>query len=85
MHWKGRGPQRRPQKRSGRRLEEVAKAVGGGYCRLSMPWKPALAAKETVAGRRLGVLEVPPPLPNASLDGPSQASGAVPPPSLPPQ
>ena len=28
------GPQRRPQKRLGRRLEEIAKAVGGGYCRL---------------------------------------------------
>ena len=25
----GKGPQRRPQKRLGRRLEEVAKAVGG--------------------------------------------------------
>ena len=33
----GKGPQRRPQKRLGRRLEEVAKAVGGGYCRLQMP------------------------------------------------
>ena len=31
------GPQRRPQRRSDRRLEEVAKAVGGGYCRLQMP------------------------------------------------
>ena len=30
----GEGPQRRPQQRLGRRLEEVAKAVGGGYCRL---------------------------------------------------
>ena len=35
----GKGPQRRPQKRLGRRLEEVAKAVGGGYCRLRMPLK----------------------------------------------
>ena len=26
-----------PQRRLGRRLEEVAKAVGGGYCRLQMP------------------------------------------------
>ena len=26
-----------PQRRSGRRLEEVAKAVEGGYCRLQMP------------------------------------------------
>ena len=30
----GNGPQRPPQKRWDRRLEEVAKAVGGGYCRL---------------------------------------------------
>ena len=35
----GKGPQRRPQQRLGRRLEEVAKAVGGGYCRLQMPLK----------------------------------------------
>ena len=31
------GPQRRPQGRLGRRLEGVAGAVGGGYCRLQMP------------------------------------------------
>ena len=37
----GKGPQRRPQKRLGRRLEEVAKAVAGGYCRLQMPLRPA--------------------------------------------
>ena len=49
----GKGPQRPPQKRSDRRLEEVAKAVGGGYCRLQMPLKPALAVRETVAGHRL--------------------------------
>ena len=36
MHQKGR-PHRRPQQRLDRRLEEVAKAVGGGYCRLQMP------------------------------------------------
>ena len=36
-----------------RRLEEVAKAVGGGYCRLQM----AFAARATVAGHRLGALE----------------------------
>ena len=35
----GKGPQRRPQKRLDRRLEEVAKAVGGGYCRLQMPFE----------------------------------------------
>ena len=30
----GKGPQRRPQRRLHRRLEEVPKAVVGGYCRL---------------------------------------------------
>ena len=44
--------------------EAVGQAVGGGYCRLQMPLKPALAVRETVAGHRLGALEgVPPPLP----------------------
>ena len=44
----------------------VAKAVRGGYCRLQMPLKLALAVREAVAGHRLGALEgggVPPPLP----------------------
>ena len=40
-----------------RRLEEVAKALGGGYCRLRMPLKPALGVRGTVAGHRLGALE----------------------------
>ena len=40
-----------------RRLEEVAKAVGGGYCRLQMPLKLALGVRETVAGHRLGARE----------------------------
>ena len=53
----GNGPQRRPQKRLGGRLEEVAEAVGGGYCRLQMPLEPALGVRETLAGRRLGALE----------------------------
>ena len=54
------------QQRFDRRLEEVAKAVGGGYCRLQMPLRLALGVRETVAGHRLGALEgggVPPPLP----------------------
>ena len=38
-------------------MEEVAKAVGGGYCRLQMPLKLALGVRETVAGHRLGALE----------------------------
>ena len=29
-----------------RRLEEVAKAVGSGYCRLQLPLRPALAVCE---------------------------------------
>ena len=53
----GKGPQRRPQKRLDRRLEEVAKAVGGGYRRLQMPLSLALAVRGTVAGHRLGALE----------------------------
>ena len=55
----GKGPHRQPQKRLGRRLEEVAKAVGGGYCRTQMPSKLALT-----------FWEAPPPPPassNASL------------------
>ena len=52
----GKGPPRRPQKRVERRLEEVAKAVGSGYCRLQMPLKLALAVRETVAGRWPGAL-----------------------------
>ena len=50
-------PQRRPRKRLDRRLEEVAKAVGGGYCRLQMPLRLAFAVRETVAGHGLGALE----------------------------
>ena len=53
----------------GQAVEGVAKAVGGGYCRLQMPWRPALGVRGTVAGHRLGALEgggrVPPS--NASL------------------
>ena len=63
-----------PQRRLGRRLEEVAKAVGGGYCRLQVPLKLALAVRETVAGHRLCALEggrgVTSPLSNASLPPP---------------
>ena len=59
------GPQRRPQKRLDKRLEEGAKAVGGGDCRLRMTLTRGLAVRGTVAGRRLGALEggVPPPPP----------------------
>ena len=54
----GGGGSEAAQKRLGRRLEEVAEAVGGGYCRLQMPLKLALGVRE--AGRGGGV---PPPLP----------------------
>ena len=42
LEWKG--PQSRPQQRSNRRLVEVAKVVGAGYCRLQTPLTLALAA-----------------------------------------
>ena len=60
----GKGSRRRPQKRLGRRLEEVGKAVGGGYCRLQMPLKPALARQGRGGG---GGGTLPPS--NASLGG----------------
>ena len=41
----GKRPQRRPQKQSGRRLEEAVKAVGGGYCWLRMPLKQSLGGQ----------------------------------------
>ena len=50
----GKGPQRQPQRRLDRQLEEVAKAVGGGYCRFQMPLSLAPAVRETVLWRRLG-------------------------------
>ena len=53
----GKQPQRRPQQLLDRRLEEVAKAVEGGYCRLQMPLRLALGVRGTVAGHRLGALE----------------------------
>ena len=64
----GDGPQGRPQKRLGRRLEEVAEAVGGGYCRLQTPLKPALGVRGTVAGHR-----PPPPPPFQRIPGPGFA------------
>ena len=48
---------RRPHRRLGRRLEEVAKAVGGGYWQLQMALKLALRVRDMAAGRRLGALE----------------------------
>ena len=62
----GKGPQRRPPKPLDRRLEEVAEAVGGSYCRLQMPLSLALGVRETVARHRLGAFQggggVTPPL-----------------------
>ena len=64
----GEGPQRRPHRRLGRRLEEAAKAVGGGYCWLQMPLRLALGVRGTVTGHGLGAPGgggggTPPPLP----------------------
>ena len=72
------GTQRRPRRPLDRRLEEVAKAVGGGYCRLQMPLSLALAVRGTAAGHRLGALEgggVYPPPSNASLRTPEVGRG----------
>ena len=55
--WRGGGGTPLPMHPWGWGLEEVAKAVGGGYCRLQMPLKLALGVTETVAGHRLGALE----------------------------
>ena len=55
--FEGRAPQRRCRERLDGRLEEVAKAVGGGYCRLQMPLRLALAVRGTAPGHRLGALE----------------------------
>ena len=45
MALEGKGPQQQPGKRLDRRLEEVAEAVGGGYCRLQMPLRLALGVR----------------------------------------
>ena len=66
----GKAPGRRPWKRTNRRLEEGAKAVGGAYSWLQMLLKPTFGVRETVAGHKLGTLEggAPPPS-NASFGG----------------
>ena len=46
----GKGPRRPPQRRLDRRLEEVAKAFGGGDCQLHMPLRLAFGVRGTVAG-----------------------------------
>ena len=69
------GPPRRPQRRSDRRLEEVAEAVGGGYWRLQVPLRLALAVRETVAGHRTSALEG-----GGGASPPSNASLPTPPP-----
>ena len=71
----GKAPRRRPQKRLDRRFEEVAKAVGGGYCRLQMPLRLALGVRGTVAGHRLGALEG-----RGLAQGLGGGGGGVPPP-----
>ena len=63
----GKGSQGPPRRRLDGWLQEGAKAVGGGYCRLHMSLRLALAIRGTVAGHRLGIGWVPPPASNASL------------------
>ena len=70
----GKGPQRRPQKPLARRLEEVAKAVGGGYCRLHIPFEPGTCRQGDMAWHRQGALD-------GGTFAPSNASlGRYPPP-----
>ena len=57
MHKRGRDLRGSPKRRVDGRLEDVAQAVGGGYCRLQMPLKLTLGVRETVAGHRLGALQ----------------------------
>ena len=68
----GKGSQSRGRGRGrlGRRLKEVAKAVGGGYRRLQMPLRLAPGVRGTVAGHRppSRAPGTPPPS-NASLVG----------------
>ena len=55
----------------------LPKRLGGGYCRLQMPLRLALAVRGTVAGHRLGALEggTSPPS-NAPLGrGPGMSDG----------
>ena len=77
--------QRRPQQRLDRRLEEVAKAVGGGLLSVTMPCNPALGVRGTVAVHRLGALKgggggaYPPP----ETTRRNVTRGAPPPPPVP--
>ena len=72
-----------PRRRLGRRLEEVAKAVGGGYCRLQMRLGLALGVRGTVAWQRPGALEggggnFPPPFPMHPCTRPQGCAGGRP-------
>ena len=51
-HGAGRTSEVAPEAVRQRRFEEVAKAVGGGYCRLQMPLKLARGVKGAVAGHQ---------------------------------
>ena len=62
----GKGPQRPPQRRLDRRLEEVAKAVGGRLLSVTNASDVGVCRQKTVAGHTLGALEggggyLPPP------------------------
>ena len=53
---------RRPQGRLGRRLEGIAEAVGGGYCRLQMPLRLALGVRSPGGGWGGGAYLPPRPM-----------------------
>ena len=57
MHWKVRDLGGGPRSGWTGGWMRLPKRLGGGYCRLHMPLKLALAVRGTVAGRRLGALE----------------------------
>ena len=48
--FEGKGPHKRPKTPLNGQLEEVAQAVGGGYCRSQMSLKLPLAVRETHGG-----------------------------------
>ena len=75
----GKAPQRGAPTPPHRRLEEVDKVVGGGYCRLQIPFTLALGIRGTVAGYGLGALDGwgggASPHSNASLGGGGACQG----------
>ena len=77
MHDKGRDLRGGPSSGQAGGWRGFAKAVGGGYCRLQMPWRLALGVRGTVAGRRPGapLLIHPYALPATARGGGGGAQG----------